>query len=133
MALLELARLHHEEGRYGRAAFYYYKYLFNSDVSPPRLISLLSMCENFDESASLQSTALSSSVDFSIETHVLDSIDMNIDKNEALLYLASFCKNSGQHSVSVKYCNRLLDYGGQESVNAKALLREMRNAEGNTM
>ena len=73
--------------------------------------------------------ALTSAFNFSIEQGVLNNIEMNVDKSEALLYLASFCKNCGEHSTSVEYCNRLLDLGGQESVSAKALLREIRSLE----
>ena len=58
---------------------------------------------------------------------------MNADKSEALLYLALFCKSIGQYSASIEYCSRLLDFGGPESVSAKALLREMRNLENPSM
>lgn len=129
LALRELARLHREEGRAGRAAFYYYQYLFNGDVNSSRLVSLYHICEEFDRNVSSQAHALTSAFNFSIEQGVLNNIEMNVDKSEALLYLASFCKNCGEHSTSVEYCNRLLDLGGQESVSAKALLREIRSLE----
>ena len=132
-ALMELARLHREEGRSARAAFYYYKFMFIAGVMLSNLVDLYTKCEKCDDYVSSRAVASTSSVDFSIDQCILKDIEMNADKSEALLYLASFCKNIGQYSASMEYCSRLLDFGGPESVSAKALLREMRNLENPSM
>ena len=49
------------------------------------------------------------------------------ETQEALLFLAQFCKDSGNLQEAQLYCNRLLDFGGQEKEEAKALLRDIRS------
>ncbi len=49
------------------------------------------------------------------------------ETQEALLFLANYCKDSGSLQEAATYCSRLLDYGGQEKEEAKALLRDIRS------
>ena len=49
------------------------------------------------------------------------------ETQEALLFLATHCKDSGALEEAQQYCSRLLDFGGQEKEEAKALLRDIRS------
>ena len=49
------------------------------------------------------------------------------ETQEALLFLANHCKESGQLQEAQQYCSRLLDFGGHEKEEAKALLRDIRS------
>ena len=49
------------------------------------------------------------------------------EMREALLFLAYYCKDTAARPEAQQYCSRLLDYGGQEKEEAKALLREIRS------
>ena len=50
------------------------------------------------------------------------------DTQEALLFLANYCKESGALSDAQQYCSRLLDFvSGHEKEEAKALLRDIRS------
>uniref|UniRef100_A0A7S3ERA6 Cdc23 domain-containing protein n=1 Tax=Haptolina ericina TaxID=156174 RepID=A0A7S3ERA6_9EUKA len=46
---------------------------------------------------------------------------------EALLFLAQHCHDTGLLQEAQQYCNRLLDFGGHEKEEAKALLRDIRS------
>ncbi|CAM6083310.1 unnamed protein product [Calypogeia fissa] len=60
---------------------------------------------------------------------------MEADQNEgqdiveALLFLATHCKNQHMLEAAEHYCTRLLDYGGPAKEDAKALLREIRSVQ----
>lgn len=49
------------------------------------------------------------------------------ETQEALLFLANHCKDSGALEEAQSYCSRLLDFGGHEKEEAKALLRDIRS------
>ena len=49
------------------------------------------------------------------------------ETQEALLFLANYCKDTGALQEAQQYCSRLLDFGGQEKEEAKALLRDIRS------
>jgi len=49
------------------------------------------------------------------------------DTQEALLFLANHCKDTGDLQEAQQYASRLLDFGGQEKEEAKALLRDIRS------
>ena len=49
------------------------------------------------------------------------------ETQEALLFLANFCKDTGAFQEAQQYCSRLLDFGGQEKEEAKALLRDIKS------
>ena len=49
------------------------------------------------------------------------------DTQEALLFLANYCKDTGQLQEAQQYASRLLDFGGHEKEEAKALLRDIRS------
>ena len=49
------------------------------------------------------------------------------ETQEALLFLANHCKDAGQLQEAQQYCSRLLDFGGHEKEEAKALLRDIRS------
>ena len=49
------------------------------------------------------------------------------ETQEALLFLANYCKDSGALADAQQYCSRLLDFGGHEKEEAKALLRDIRS------
>ena len=46
---------------------------------------------------------------------------------QALLFLANYCKDTGSLQEAQQYCSRLLDFGGHEKEEAKALLRDIRS------
>ena len=50
-----------------------------------------------------------------------------IGGQEALLFLANYCKDAGALQEAQQYCSRLLDFGGHEKEEAKALLRDIRS------
>lgn len=47
------------------------------------------------------------------------------DLVEALLNLATYCKQIGKYQDAEKYCTRLLDYEKREKEEAKSILREI--------
>jgi len=49
------------------------------------------------------------------------------ETQEALLFLANHCKDSGALEEAQQFCSRLLDFGGHEKEEAKALLRDIRS------
>ena len=49
------------------------------------------------------------------------------ETQEALLFLANYCKDSGSLEEAQQYCSRLLDFSGHEKEEAKALLRDIRS------
>jgi len=49
------------------------------------------------------------------------------ETQEALLFLANYCKETGALAQAQQYCQRLLDLGGAEKEEAKALLRDIRS------
>ena len=49
------------------------------------------------------------------------------ETQEALLFLAYYCKDTGKLKEAQQHCSRLLDIGGQERDEAKALLRDIRS------
>ena len=49
------------------------------------------------------------------------------ETQEALLFLANHCKDTGSLAEAQQYCSRLLDFGGQEKEEAKALLRDIKS------
>ena len=49
------------------------------------------------------------------------------ETQDALLFLANHCKDSGALEEAQQYCSRLLDFGGHEKEEAKALLRDIRS------
>ena len=49
------------------------------------------------------------------------------ETQEALLFLAYYCKDTGELQEAQQHCSRLLDIGGQERDEAKALLRDIRS------
>lgn len=49
------------------------------------------------------------------------------DTQEALLFLANYCKDTGALQEAQQYASRLLDFGGHEKEEAKALLRDIRS------
>ena len=49
------------------------------------------------------------------------------ETQEALLFLANYCKDTGALQEAQQYCSRLLDFGGHEKEEAKALLRDIRS------
>ena len=49
------------------------------------------------------------------------------ETQEALLFLATHCKDTGELEEAQQYCSRLLDFGGHEKEEAKALLRDIRS------
>ena len=49
------------------------------------------------------------------------------EMREALLFLAYYCKDTGKLKEAQQHCSRLLDIGGQERDEAKALLRDIRS------
>ncbi|TFJ88739.1 hypothetical protein NSK_000308 [Nannochloropsis salina CCMP1776] len=56
--------------------------------------------------------------------------DGSADTVDALLFLAHYHKRRHDLHTATLYCNRLLDMGGREQEEAKALLREIRSMEG---
>ena len=53
--------------------------------------------------------------------------EMSCETQEALLFLAYYCKDTGELKEAQQHCSRLLDIGGQERDEAKALLRDIRS------
>jgi len=51
------------------------------------------------------------------------------ETQDALLFLADFCKSNGEFNEAQHYCSRLLDLGGPEKEEAKALLRDIRSTQ----
>ena len=49
------------------------------------------------------------------------------ETQEALLFLANYCKDTGALQEAQSYCSRLLDFGGHEKEEAKALLRDIKS------
>ena len=49
------------------------------------------------------------------------------ETQEALLFLANYCKETGALIEAQQHCSRLLDFGGPEKEEAKALLRDIRS------
>ena len=49
------------------------------------------------------------------------------ETQEALLFLANYCKEQGDLTQAQQHCQRLLDLGGAEKEEAKALLRDIRS------
>lgn len=125
MAVRELARLYRDEGHMGLAAFCFFKYLLNiSGRHDADMSDLQDVYAEIDKlGVSLNRPLLPP---LSLGRDVLNTIELDVEKAEAMLFLAQFSKDCGEYSISTDYCSRLLDFGGQESTSAKALLREMR-------
>ena len=49
------------------------------------------------------------------------------ETQEALLFLANYCKDTGALQEAQQHCSRLLDFGGQEKEEAKALLSDIKS------
>ena len=53
--------------------------------------------------------------------------DVSSETQEALLFLAYYYRDIGELTEAHQHCSRLLDIGGQERDEAKALLRDIRS------
>lgn len=151
LALRDLARLYRDEGKTGLASLSYFRYLLNcsSQEWPSTLIfgvqdlkELKNALSHYDEVigqnkrnggfhsiSTFQFQFQKCPLDFPQD--ILDGIDLDPEKVEAVLFVAQFCRECGFIDSATRYCNRLLDYGGQETTIAKALLRDMRFSLGN--
>ena len=143
LALRELARLHRNEGNQFSAALSYFRYLINC-ASTAQLISNLSINEvnklksyfemieqNMSKMNKLEQYSYTStlqSITLNIDQEILENLELDSESVEAILYLAQYHKDINQKDVTSVYCYRLLDYGGQESSQAKTLLKEIRSS-----
>jgi tetratricopeptide (TPR) repeat protein len=145
LALRNLARLYRDEGKTGQAALSYFRYLSNSSSQdcPSTLIFGLEDLEELKNALSQFDKVIGQNKRNTFQFHfqkcpldlqqeILDCIDLNSESVEAILFVAQFCRECGFIDAATRYCNRLLDYGGQEATIAKALLRDMRLSLGNS-
>jgi hypothetical protein len=139
--LKEVARLYRDEGKHGQAALSYFRYLtcpMKVSISADAIDALIQhdkIAEQTRKDAGEQNPAVSDFQHpvFDIHPDYLDEIELDPEKAEAILFLAQFCKECGFLATASQYCSRLLEYGGQESANAKAILREMRYSSDGSM